>query len=410
MAEDEEAESNEAPNDSGPSGPSAVGFAGGTSSFGGGAVPTPTGGRFDISKLLDALMKYNGADLHIRVNRPPCIRVRGELRNLGTTVLTPDDTTSLMKSITGERNQTELGEKGGSDYGFAYGDAARFRVSIFKERGNVGMVMRLIPNRILTFEEIGLPPVIKDVCLRPRGLVLVVGPTGSGKTTTLATMIDFINQERADHIITVEDPIEYYHAHKKCVVTQREVGIDVPSFPEALRRALRQDPDIILVGEMRDLETISTAITAAETGHIVFATLHTTGSAKTIDRIVDAFPTNQQEQIRTQLSTTLIAVISQLLLPSADGKGRIAAFEIMMANDPIKALCRKGETYKINSHIQTAGKEGMILLDDYLFNMWTTNKITYSDMMRVCQDPEQLEKKAREYTEKNKPGGTGKAK
>ncbi len=365
----------------------------------------PIGGRFQMDKLLDALIKYNGSDLHVRVNRPPCIRVRGELRNLGTTLLTPDDTVSLMKSITGERNQAELGEKGGSDYGFAYGDKARFRVSIFKEKNNVGMVMRLIPNRLMTFEQIGLPPVIKEVCMRPRGLVLVVGPTGSGKTTTLATMIDFINQERADHIITVEDPIEYYHPHKKSVVTQREVGVDVPSFPEALRRALRQDPDIILVGEMRDLETIATAITAAETGHIVFATLHTTGSAKTIDRIVDAFPTNQQEQIRTQLSTTLIAVISQLLLPSADGKGRVAAFEIMMASDPIKALCRKGETFKINSHIQTAAKEGMILLDDYLFNLWATQKLTYNDMMRVSQDPEQLEKKVREYTEKLKRAG-----
>ncbi|HLX62607.1 MAG TPA: type IV pilus twitching motility protein PilT [Planctomycetota bacterium] len=372
------------------------------------AAASGLGGRFDIAKLLDAVIKYNGSDLHLRVNRPPTIRVRGELRNLGTTTLTADDTVSLMKSVASERSQQELSERGGADFGFAYGDKARFRVSIFKERGNVGVVLRQIPNRLLTFEQIGLPPVIKDVCMRPRGLVLVVGPTGSGKTTTLATMIDFINQERPDHIITVEDPIEYYHSHKKCIVTQREVGVDVPSFPEALRRALRQDPDVVLVGEMRDLETIATAITAAETGHVVFATLHTTGSAKTIDRIVDAFPTNQQEQIRTQLSTTLIAVISQLLLPTADGKGRVAAFEIMMANDPIKALCRKGETYKIPSHIQTAGKEGMILLDDYLFNMWVATKITYNDMMRVSQDPDQLEKKVREYTEKMKGPNKGK--
>ena len=366
------------------------------------------GGRFAMDKLLDALIKYDGSDLHIRVNRPPCIRVRGELRNLGTTLITPDDSSGLMKSITSERNQAELGEKGGSDYGFAYGDKARFRVSIFKERNNVGMVLRLIPNRLRTFEEIGLPPIVKEICMKPRGLVLVVGPTGSGKTSTLATMIDFINTERSDHIITVEDPIEYYHAHKKCVVTQREVGTDVPSFPDALRRALRQDPDVVLVGEMRDLETIATAITAAETGHIVFATLHTTGSAKTIDRIVDAFPTNQQEQVRTQLSTSLIAVISQILLPTADGKGRCAAFEIMLASDPIKALCRKGETYKMNSHIQTAAKDGMILMDDFLFNLWTMQKINYNDMMRMSTDSEQLEKKVREYTEKlkrNNPGG-----
>jgi len=353
----------------------------------------------DITRLLDAVIKYDASDLHLRVGRPPAVRVRGELHDLGKTPLTPDDTSSLMKSITSERHQQELGERGGADFGFAFGEQARFRVSVFKERGNVGVVLRQIPNRLLTFEEIGLPPVVKDVCLRPRGLILVTGPTGSGKTTTLATMIDFINQERADHIITIEDPIEYYHKHKKCVVTQRELGIDVPSFPEALRRALRQDPDIVLVGEMRDLDTIATAITAAETGHIVFATLHTTGAAETINRIVDAFPTQQQAQIRTQLSATLIAVISQILLPTADGKGRVAAFELMFANDPIKALMRKGETFKMNSHIQTAGREGMILMDDFLFNLWTTQKVTYNEMMRRAQDPEQLEKKVREYTE-----------
>jgi twitching motility protein PilT len=325
--------------------------------------------------------------------------VRGELHNLGTTPLTPDDTVALMKSITSERHQQELSERGGADFGFAYGEQARFRVSIFKQKSHVGIVLRLIPNKLKTFEEIGLPPVIKDVCNRPRGLVLVTGPTGSGKTTSLATMIDHINSERADHIITIEDPIEYYHKHKKCVVTQRELHVDVNSFAEALRRALRQDPDVILVGEMRDLETIETAITAAETGHLVFATLHTTGAAETINRIVDVFPTNQQAQIRTQLAATIVAVISQALVPTMDGKGRIAAFELMFANDAIRALMRKGETFKINSHIQTAGKEGMILLDDFLFNLWTTQKITYNEMMRRSQEPDMLEKKVREYTE-----------
>jgi twitching motility protein PilT len=212
-------------------------------------------------------------------------------------------------------------------------------------------------------------------------------------------MIDFINVERADHIITIEDPIEYYHTHKKCSVTQRELGIDVPGFAEALKRALRMDPDVVLVGEMRDLETIETAITAAETGHLVFGTLHTTGAAETINRIVDAFPTDRQEQIRTMLSATLISVISQALLPTADGKGRVAAFEIMFVNDPIKALMRKGETFKINSHIQTGANEGMILLDDFLFNLWSNQRITYNEMMRRCQDPPSLEKKVRDYTE-----------
>ncbi|HEY3323132.1 MAG TPA: type IV pilus twitching motility protein PilT [Planctomycetota bacterium] len=362
---------------------------------------TPGGGgaKADIARLLDAVVKYDASDLHLAVGRPPAVRIRGELRNLGTTPLTPEDTTTLMKSITPERHQQALGENGGADFGFAFGDVARFRVSVFKQKGVIGIVLRLIPNKLKSFEQIGLPNVMKDVCLRPRGLVLVTGPTGSGKTTSLATMIDFINTERADHIITIEDPIEYYHKHKKCMVTQRELGVDVPTFVEALKRALRQDPDVILVGEMRDLDTIATAITAAETGHLVFATLHTTGSAETINRIVDAFPTNQQAQIRTQLAATLIAVISQTLIPTADGGGRIAAFELMFVNDPIRALIRKGETFKINSHIQTAAKEGMILLDEFLFNLWTSQRITYTEMMRRSQEPEMLEKKVREYTE-----------
>ncbi|MFH0939748.1 MAG: type IV pilus twitching motility protein PilT [Planctomycetota bacterium] len=359
-------------------------------------------GRTDITRLMEAVIKYDASDLHLSVDRPPAVRVRGELHNLGSTLLTANDTNALMKSITSAHYQQELNERGGADFGYAFGDQARFRVSIFKERGRVGMALRLIPSRLKSFEEIGLPPIIKDIVNRPRGLVLVTGPTGSGKTTSLATMIDFINTERANHIITIEDPIEYYHKHKKCLVTQRELGVDVPSFPEALRRALRQDPDVILIGEMRDLDTIAVAITAAETGHLVFATLHTTGSAETINRIVDAFPVSQQNQIRTQLAATIIAVISQVLLPTADGKGRIAAFELMFASDPIQALMRKGETYKINSHIQTAGKDGMILLDDFLFNLWVGQKITYNIMMRASQEPDILEKKVREYTESMK--------
>jgi len=374
----------------------------GSSSAAGARPAAPA--RMDIARLLEAVVKYDASDLHLAVGRPPVVRVRGDLRDLGKQPLTPDDTMALMKSITSERHQQELGEKGGADFGFAFGESARFRVSVFKQKGHVGIVLRLIPNKLKSFEEIGLPPVIKDVCLRPRGLVLVTGPTGSGKTTSLATMIDFINTERADHIITIEDPIEYYHKHRKCVITQRELNSDVPSFPEALRRALRQDPDVILVGEMRDLETIQVAITSAETGHLVFATLHTTGAAETINRIVDAFPTNQQAQIRTQLAATMVAVISQTLLPTADGTGRIAAFELMFSSDAIRALMRKGETYKINSHIQTSGKEGMILLDDFLFNLWTAQKITYNVMMQRSQDPEMLEQKVRDFTEmmKNK--------
>ena len=220
-----------------------------------------------------------------------------------------DDTVALMKSITPDRCQKELAEVGGTDFGFAFGELARFRVSVFKQRGNVAMVLRQIPNRLLTFEQLGTPPVVQKLCLRPRGLFLVTGPTGSGKSTTLASMINYINETLEHHIVTIEDPIEFYHTNKRATVNQREVGVDVPSFSEALRRVLRQDPDVILVGEMRDLETIEAAITAAETGHLVFGTLHTTGAQGTVNRIIDAFPTNQQEQVRTQLSTAIIGVL-----------------------------------------------------------------------------------------------------
>ena len=256
------------------------------------------------------------------------IRVHGILHRVEGPVLRPEDSEELMRSITSEEHIQSVRERGGADFGFAFGDAARFRVSVFKEKGNFGLVLRQIPNKMLTMEQIGLPPSAKELLYKPRGLVLVTGPTGSGKTTTLASMINIINEEREEaHIITIEDPIEYYHKHKKALVTQREIGVDVPNFCRASAGcALRQDPDVVLVGEMRDLETIDAAITAAETGHLVFGTLHTTGAAKTIDRIVNAFPTNQQEQIRIQLSTVLQAVISQLLIPRIDKPGRVGGF------------------------------------------------------------------------------------
>jgi len=268
-----------------------------------------------IDRLLETCIRLNASDIHLHVGRPPVLRIDGRLRSLETKVLEPDDCVALMKSITPERNQQEFQEEGGTDFGFAFGDKGRFRVAVFRAKGNVSIALRLIPSKILTFEEIGLPPIVKTLCRRPRGLFLVTGPTGSGKTTTLATMLDYINRNFDHHIITIEDPIEYYHPHRKSIFTQREVGVDVPSFAEALRRSLRQDPDVILVGEMRDLETMEAAIRAAETGHLVFATLHTTGAQGTINRIIDAFPVAQQEQIRVQLSVNLIAVLSQTLLP-----------------------------------------------------------------------------------------------
>jgi twitching motility protein PilT len=243
---------------------------------------------------------------------------------------------------------------------------------------------------MLTLEQIGLPPQVKDLVFRPRGLILVTGPTGSGKTTTLSSMINVVNEERDCHIITIEDPIEYYHPHKKSVITQREIGPDVPSFSEALRRALRQDPDVILVGEMRDLETMEAAISAAETGHLVFATLHTTGAAATVDRIVDAFPTNQQEQIRMQLSTSIVAVISQVLMPRKDAPGRVAAFEIMIATPSIRALIRDNKTFRITSDIQTGGKWGMQSLNSHLISLWRAGTISYEEMVTKATDAEEL--------------------
>ena len=259
-----------------------------------------------------------------------------------------------------------------------------------RQRGRHSAVLRLIPDRLLSFEQIGLPEAAQELLRRPRGLVLVTGPTGSGKTTTLASMIDWINTNQERHIITIEDPIEYYHAHKKGLVTQREVGTDVPDFPEAMRRVLRQDPDVILLGEMRDLETISAAITAAETGHLVFGTLHTTGSARTVNRMIDAFPANQQEQIRAQLSVSLVAVISQVLMPRQGG-GRVAGFELMLNNPAIGNLIRKNETNKIQSTIQTSRRTGMVTLDDYLLDLVKQGRIDARTALDFAQVPADLE-------------------
>ncbi|MFM1890179.1 MAG: hypothetical protein RLZZ565_936, partial [Planctomycetota bacterium] len=296
-----------------------------------------------IDRLLDTVIRQDCSDLHLSVGRPPTVRLNGKLRSLQTKVLDPDDMVALMKSVTPEKNQQELQEMGGTDFGFGYGDQARFRVSIFKQKGHVSMVLRLIPSRLLTFEQIGLPDIVQELVRRPRGLFVVTGPTGSGKTTSLATMIDYINTNFDRHIVTAEDPIEYYHVHKKSVVNQREVGSDVPTFAEALRRVLRSDPDVILVGEMRDLETMEAAIRAAETGHLVFGTLHTTGAAGTITRIIDAFPVTHQEQVRVQLSTSLIAVLSQQLCARADKPGRVAAYEFLVVTPAISNLIRENK-------------------------------------------------------------------
>lgn len=342
----------------------------------------------DMNDLLQLVVDEGASDLHLEVGSPPCLRIHGDLLPLETDSLQREHTELLMKSITSEANQHKIRENGGADFGFAFGDKARFRVSAFKQKGSIGLVLRQIPNDLLTIEQIGLPAAVKDLLFKPRGLVLVTGPTGSGKSTTLASMVDVINRERACHIITVEDPIEFYHNHKRSIVIQREIGVDVPSFSEALRRALRQDPDVILVGEMRDLETIEAAVTAAETGHLVFGTLHTTGAAETIDRIVDAFPTDQQEQIRTQLAASIEAVISQVLLRRADSPGRVAAFEIMVKTPSIQALIRDGKTFRITSDIQTGAKWGMNTLDSHLLSLYERGTISYGDLITKAKDPQ----------------------
>jgi twitching motility protein PilT len=346
-----------------------------------------------IDRLLDTVVKLSASDLHLTVGRPPTLRLHGHLRNLQTKILDSDDMVSLMKAITPEQKQQELQEMGGCDFGFAYGDMARFRVSIFRQRGDLAIVCRLIPNRLLTFEQIGLPSICTELIRRPRGLFLVTGPTGSGKTTSLATMIDFVNTNMDRHIVTMEDPIEYYHKHKKCIVNQREVGTDVPSFAEALRRVLRSDPDVILVGEMRDLETIEAAIRAAETGHLVFATLHTTGAAKTIDRVVDAFPVTQQNQIRVQLSTALICILSQVLMGRVDVQGMVAGYEFLVVTPAIANLIRDNKTFRIDSMIQTGRKFGMQLLDDHLWSLYTKGMISAEEMIDKSKNPGDLRDK-----------------
>ena len=341
-----------------------------------------------IDRLLDTVVRTGASDLHLTVGRKPTLRLHGGFKNLDTKVLDGDDCVALMKQITPEKAQQELQEEGSCDFGFAYGTDARFRVAIFKQRGDITLCLRLIPTKLLSFEEIGLPPILKELIRRPRGLFIVTGPTGSGKTTSLATMIDFVNTNLERHIVTVEDPIEYYHYHKKSIVNQREVGTDVPSFSEALRRVLRADPDVILVGEMRDLETIEAAIRAAETGHLVFATLHTTGASGTINRIIDAFPTNQQEQVRVQLSTALISVLSQVLIKRIDKVGRVAAYEFLVVTPAVANLIRENKTFRIDSAIQTGRKFGMQLLDDHLWSLYE----------RGIADPEEMIDKGRDAT------------
>ena len=342
-----------------------------------------------MEDLLRLVIEERASDLHLSVGSPPVLRIRGELLKLEVAPLLPEDTETLVRAITSDANLQKLNEEGSVDFAISFSERRdRFRVSAYRQRGFLTMAMRLVPTELMTLEQIGLPPVVRSLLDLPRGLILVTGPTGSGKTTSLASMLNVINEKKRSHIMTIEDPIEYYHDHKRGIVNQREIGVDVPTFAEGLRRALRQDPDVILVGEMRDLATMETAITAAETGHLVFSTLHTTGAARTVDRIVDAFSSDKQEQIRVQLSTNLKAVISQILLPRKDGKGRVAAFELMINTPSIGALIRDNKTFRISSDIQTGAKFGMISLEASLVDLYLRGLITHDEVMTKAQDPE----------------------
>lgn len=346
-----------------------------------------------MSELLQATIDEGGSDLHIRAYMPPELRVHGELCPLSEESLTEEDAYNLVREISTDEQMEEVEKNGGADFALAHPDGTRFRVSIFKERKRYGAVLRQIPSTLLTLEQIGIPPTVKELLFKPRGLILVTGPTGSGKSTTLASMLNVINHERGVHIITIEDPIEYLHPHGKSLVSQREVPNDAPTFSTALRAALRQAPDVIMLGEMRDYDTMQTAITAAETGHLILSSLHTVGAAKTIDRIIDAFPPNQQTQIRIQLSMVLKAVISQRLVPTLDGE-MLPVFEVMTVNSAIQTMIREGKTHQIDNVIYNGSAEKtMLSMDLQLLSLNKQGRIDKETAILYAINPEALKKR-----------------
>jgi twitching motility protein PilT len=350
----------------------------------------------DIAELLILTLDHKASDLHLTVGLPPAIRVHGEVEPLNFDPMSREETHDLMYQIMNDSQRARFEEKHDLDFSLDFGEAGRFRVNAFMGHRGVGGVFRVIPSQIKSAEELGLPAVVSKMADYERGLVLVTGPTGSGKSTTLAALIDQINSNRRGHILTVEDPIEFVHKHKSCIVNQREVGPHTHSFANALRAALREDPDVILVGEMRDLETISLAVSAAETGHLVFGTLHTSSAAQTIDRIIDVFPSHQQAQIRAQLSESLRGVVAQTLLRVANGKGRAAALEILVATPAVRNLVREGKTFQLPSVIQTGLKEGMQTLEQSLSDLVMSGRVNEEDAMAKAPDKEAFVKFLRE--------------
>ncbi|MCE5324658.1 type IV pilus twitching motility protein PilT [bacterium] len=342
--------------------------------------------------MLTLLVERGGSDLHIKARNHPLMRIHGDLiPQKQYPVLTPDDSRSLAYSVMNDVRRARFEEEMEMDLAYEIPNVSRYRTNIMQQRGMVSMVQRAIPTNIMSMQELNLPPVCQYFAERPRGMVLVTGPTGSGKSTTLAAMIDYINSSRSEHIMTVEDPVEFVHECKKSIINQRELGTDTLSFNNALKYVLRQDPDVILVGEMRDLETIHLAITAAETGHLVFATLHTQDAVQTVDRIIDVFPNYQQAQIRMQLANNLIGVVSQTLLKRADGKGRVAAFETMVNSTAIRNLIREAKTFQISSMIQTGGRQGMMTLDQYLAELVKRGMIAREEGLSRASNVKELE-------------------
>ena len=344
-----------------------------------------------IDDLLEQMVALNASDLHVTTDSPPAYRVRGEIvRAAGFEPFTPDDTRSLLYRILSSEQQKNFELRRQLDFAYALPGVARFRVNVYYQRASLGAAFRLIPHEIKSLEELGLPPVLHTLAEKPRGLVIVTGPTGSGKSTTLAAIVDEINRTRAEHIITIEDPIEFLHRHKRCIVNQREIGPDATSFGDALRAALRQDPDVILVGEMRDLETISTALTAAETGHLVFGTLHTQSASSTIDRVIDVFPPAQQQQVRIMIANSLQAVVTQTLLPTSDGMGRVAALEILLPDDAVRNLIRQSKIEQVYTVMQTSSQRGMQTMEQALADLVLRSVVSLDEAVSRTTRPDQL--------------------
>lgn len=345
-----------------------------------------------MADLLNYAVQYKASDIHITVAQPPMLRISGKLLPSGYDRLAPDDCKQLVYSILTDKQKAQYEAEHELDFSISIPGVSRFRVNCFMQKSCVSAVLRAIGNNIPSVDELGVPQVIRNFAFLPRGLVLVTGPTGSGKSTTLASLINLANEEREDHIITIEDPIEFVHPHRRCTVNQRELGSDTHSFAKALKGVLRQDPDIVLVGELRDLETIAAAITLAETGHVVFSTLHTQDAAQTVDRMVDVFPPYQQEQIRIMLSAGLKGVVCQILLPRADGEGRVAAQEILVVTPAVAAILREGKTHQIYSAIQTGGSFGMITMDQSIYNLLTEGLITEEVALSKANNPDEVKR------------------